>query len=76
MEYYKTLLARISELPSSATFTMGQAYGEGWREIPAKEKIEMGRKLKKDVLADRIPDVVSNGTIPGSVHPHKFYKKL
>ena len=46
MDYYKLLLSRISALPPGTTFTVGQAYKEGWAAIPAKEKIAICKKLR------------------------------
>ena len=76
MDYYKILLTRINDLPSGSVFTIGQAYKEGWRDIPGKDKKELGRSFKSDVDSGKIPGITYEGTVPGSVHPHKTYKKL
>jgi hypothetical protein len=76
MNYYKLLLSRVSALPAGTTFTVGQAYKEGWTTIPAKDKIAICKKFKTEVDGELVPRVIFNGYLSGSTHQHKQYKKL
>ena len=49
MDYYKLLLSRVGALPAGTTFTVGQAYKEGWATIPAKDKIAICKQFKTEV---------------------------
>ena len=76
MNYYKILLSRVSALPPETTFTIGQAYKEGWTAIPAKDKLFMAGKFKTEVDAGLVPGVLFKGFLPGSTHQHKQYIKI
>ena len=76
MDYYKLLLSRVSALPAGTTFTVGQAYKEGWATIPAKDKIAIFKNFKTEVDGGLIPRVIFNGYLSGSTHRHKQYIKL
>ena len=76
MDYYKILLSRVSALLPETTFTIGQAYKEGWTEIPAKDKLFMAEKFKTEVDVGLVPGVLFKGFLPGSTHLHKQYIKL
>ena len=55
---------------------ISQAYGEGWKEVPAKEKIRLGQYFLKEVREGRVSGVVFKGMKEGKTHSHKWYQKL
>ena len=76
MDFYKKLLQKTEKLPSGTEFMISQAYGEGWKEVPAKEKIRLGKYFLKEVREGRVSGVVFKGMKEGKTHSHKWYQKL
>ena len=76
MDFYERLLQQTRNLPSGTEFMISRIYGEGWKEIPAKEKIQMGQRFLKEVKEGRVQGVLFQGMREGRTHSHKWYKKL
>ena len=76
MDLYDRLLMQAGKLPSGTEFMISQIYGDGWKEIPAKEKIRMGRRFLTEVKEGNVPGILFQGMREGRTHSHKWYKKL